>query len=129
LLLVTNIPSANVTNLNLLIQKTKGVLFYKSGLTNQCLLSEGSSTNPSDFAGYSGNTDFMNLSSSYTYNPVYAGNNLLVNLTSGYVAISISNILIDCTVGININIGEGYILNDGFFNTFICNVNQNVEYI
>jgi hypothetical protein len=128
LLLVTNISNANVYNASYLSQ-SKVLLYYLQNLGAGCIDSIGSQTNPADFANYNNQTNFSVLSNNYTISVVPSSSPLLNNVSSGFLVLSVSPILVDCTVNVNVSFADGLLFNPSYHISIIPVINQTVTYI
>lgn len=50
-------------------------------------------------------------------------------LPSGFLVLAVSNILVDCTVDVNVNLIDGPLFNDGYFTSLVLEINQTISYV
>lgn len=78
----------------------------------------GAATNPANFAGYNSQTKFKALADDYQYSLIPEGDPLRQNIQTGIMVISVANIMVDCTVDVGVELGDGLVFVDRFWMMF-----------
>ena len=104
-------------------------LSLKTSIPASCSLSTGAATNPADFAGYNSQTKFKTLADGYQYSLIPEGDPLRQNVQPGIIVIGVSNILVDCSVDVKIELGDGLVFADRYWIIFEEVVDPTIQYI